>query len=245
MRQYPGAGEDGEKGSAVASQDDQPVELRIKAPGWHFYGGTFLLWLLGVALAAFYWGAEALVLMEGPDYTVGGIDHRVGIVNQLWAIIFGGAGTLVALGMPLLVAVDTIQSWRHWRTLRPPDAVIDVGGIRFEAPQRPLRIPWREVERLELRRKIYKYRTRRNLFSSKTKTGARTVSMLQVRVLPDSPSLNTGFHQIPVGRWLHIGRIEKHVNIPYEGVVEFLQRAAGPLFEIKERSERMRGDSPA
>jgi hypothetical protein len=227
----------------VASHDDQPAELRIRGPGWHFYGGTFVLWLLGVALAAFYWGAEALVLMEGPDYTVGGINHRVGFVNQFWAIIFGGAGTLVALGMPLLVAVDTIQSWRHWRMLRRPDAVIDVDGIRFEAPRRSLRISWREVERLELYRKVYKYRTRRNLFSAKTGTGTRTVSMLRARVLPDSPALNTGFHQIPVSRWLQIGRLEKHVDIPYEDAVQFLQRAAGPLFGIKERSERMRSDS--
>ena len=222
---------------------DQPAELNIRRPGWRFYGETFLLWLLGIAVAAYYWGAEVLVLVDGPDHTVGVIHRRVGFVSQLWAIIAGGAGVLVALGMPVFVAVSMIDSWRGWRTLRRPEIFIDAEGIRFEAARRSLRISWREIERLELCRSVYKYRRRRSIFNAKLTMGVRTVSILRVRVLPDFPELNTGFRRIPGGGWLVLGRMEKDVDIPYEEVIEFLRRVAGPLFEIRERAKRIRRTS--
>src|SRR4051794_6787589 len=53
----------GQEDGAVEPQDDQLVELRISASSWNFYGWAFLLWLLGVVLAAFYWGLETVVLI--------------------------------------------------------------------------------------------------------------------------------------------------------------------------------------
>jgi hypothetical protein len=217
---------------AVDPQVDRPVELRIKAPGWKLYGWVFQLWLIGVVVAAFYWGLEALVLVNGPDYEIGGIHHRVGIANQLWAIIVGGAGTVLALGVPALVVFGTIRTWREWRQLRHPGVVVDARGIRFEARRRPLAVSWSDVEQLVVRRSLFK-----------TKRSTSTTTSLRARLSPDSAVLRADDCPVPADRWLLLGLMEKHVDVPYESVVEFLERTAGHRLEIIERSEWMGRES--
>jgi hypothetical protein len=201
----------------------RPTELRIKAPGWNFYGWTFLIWLLGVVLAVFYWGLEAVVLVYGPDYQVGGLDYRVGIVNQSWAILVGGVGTLLTLSISGLAIYGAAQSWRHWRRFRLPGVVVDADGIRFEARRRPLMIPWPQVERLELKRSVFKH-----------KSTTRYLSRLRVRLSPGSDVLRADASPVSTNRWLYIGHLEEHISVSYEDAIEILKRTAGLRLELIE-----------
>jgi hypothetical protein len=217
---------------------ERPAELRFKSPGWNFYGGTvLLLWIVGVVLATFYWGLEALVLIEGPDYEIFGLNRQVGIVNQLWAVFMGAVGTFLAVGVTGLTIYGTAQTWRYWRQLRSPGAVVDHEGIRFEARRRPIMVPWSHIERLELNRSVFKAKVR-------TKIKTSTASRLRMRVSSDSALLRTGASPIPADRWLMVGSFESDVDVSYESAVDFLKRVASSRLEIIERTQWMGSGQP-
>lgn len=211
---------------------ERPVELRITGWGRRFYWNAIVLWLFAAFIAAFYWGFEAIVLTDGPDFSVGVVHHHVGIITQLWATAVGGAGTLVALGVIVAVVIGSVRTWHFWRQLLYPRAVVDAAGIRFEARRRPIMIPWAQVETLDLERKISE---------SRYKTGI--VSILEMRVLPDAAVLHTDPSPIPADRWLQLGNLERDADVPYDEAVDILKRLAGARLKITEK-RRWVGELP-
>jgi hypothetical protein len=212
---------------------ERPAELRIAGWGWRTYWGSFVLWLAGTAVAAFYWGFEAIVLTDGPDFGVGIMRQHAGIGVQLWATAIGGVGTLLSLGTMALVAFGTVRTVYFWRQLRYPGAVIDAGGVRFTARRRPITIPWAQVEALKLERTISESRYKTSI-----------VSTLSMRVLPDAPVLHADACPIPAHRRLRLGSLERDVNATYEEAVDILRRLAGDRLEITEERSRVGQRAP-
>lgn len=180
-------------------------ELRFRTPGTRFYAQGLSLSAVGFALIA--WGAIVVAFdpwnWAGPIILLGGV--YVGVL-----------GVVLTLLVWFIYVWGTITTWRHFRQLRPPAVVMDASGVRYLAPRRPVFVPWPDVERVGLRRIIF-----RN----------RVVTKVFLRLTPDAGLLRDGTVAVPASRSVNVGLLSE-LEVPEDIAMRFLEETVGSRLEV-------------
>lgn len=179
-------------------------ELRFRSPGLKFYVQGLGWSALGFALIA--WGA-VVVAFDPWNWK--------GAVFILGGICTAGLGVVFTLLIWFIYASGTIMTWRQWRQLRPPAVVIDAAGIRYLAPRRPVSIPWPDVEKVGMRRIIFR---------------GRVISQVFIRLRPAAALLGDAI-AIPADGKVRVGRLSD-LTVPEDTAVRFLEESSGSRLEI-------------
>lgn len=187
------------------------TELRFPSPGLKIYVQGLGLSLFGIVLAA--WGV-VIILVDPWDW--------VGVMSMLGGGVIAGAGILLLLFVWFLYISGTISAWRNWRQLRRPTVVVNAEGAHYQAPRRPVFIPWPDVEEVVVKRAIFP---------------KQVVTKVYLRLTPQAALLRDGLIRVPSSRDLSIGTISDP-DVSEERAVRFLEELAGPRLQLTETDRR-------
>lgn len=194
---------------------DGITELRFSVSGWRCYHVGVLAILAGVTSAAC--AGEALALWGGPAF-------RIRVVYEL---ILGCLS--VALAVTTLLALlanlwDAARTWRRWRQLRQPAAVVSSDGIRYQPNGSEVSFTWADIEELVLHQYHHGRRAVASVYLRLTAPACgRTASACGPSGRPP---------RIPGDRTLTVGNLDQ-IDVPTPLAIATLRTLAGPRFALR------------
>lgn len=187
------------------------TELRFSSPGWKFYSQGLTVSALGIVLVV--WGV--VIIAVDPW-------NWVGVISMLGGGMSAAAGLALLLFVWFIYVYGIFTSWRKWRQFRPPTVAVDADGVRYQAPRRPVTVPWADIEQVMVDRIIFP---------------RRVVTKVALRLTPGAALIRDGVIQVPASRYLNVG-LMSDLDVPEDVAQEFLSDTAGPRLEIKEDDRR-------